>query len=333
MNRIARIASLGHYLPSRVVTNDDLAALMNTSDEWIRERTGIQERRFVDDDMGCTDLGVEAARQALAKAEWDVTDVDFIVFATLSPDLYFPGNAVLLQDRLGMREVGALDIRTQCTGFVYGLATADAYIRMGLADRVLVVGAEVHSRGLRLTDEGRDTAVIFGDGAGAACVEVADEEGPSRILSHSLHGEGKHAGELCIVKPGSADSPYVSAEQIEAGLMAPHMNGREVFRHAVTRFPEAIMEVLEAAGLGLDDLKVLVPHQANLRITEMVGKRLGLGPERVISNIERRGNTTAASIPIAFSEAVDEGRIERGDLVCLAAFGAGFTWGANLLRY
>jgi len=333
MTHRARIASLGHYLPPRVVSNDELAGIMDTSDAWIRERTGIRERRFVDDGQGCTDLGVEAARMAMDRAGWDPAEVDFVIFATLSPDLYFPGNAVLLQDRLGLREVGAIDVRTQCTGFVYSLATADAYIRMGMYKRVLVVGAEVHSRGLRLTDEGRDTAVIFGDGAGAACVERAPEGSASAILTHSLHGEGRYAGELCISKPGSADSPYVSAEQIEQGLMAPHMNGREVFRHAVTRFPEAIHEVLREAGLELDDLKVLVPHQANLRITEMVGKRLGLGSDRVVSNIERYGNTTAASIPIAFSEAVDEGRVERGDLVCLAAFGAGFTWGANLLRY
>ncbi len=334
MPTFARVAGLGHHLPERVVTNDELAALMDTSDEWIRERTGIVERRFVDAETSCTDLAVAASRNAMARAGWEPEEVDHVIFATLSPDLYFPGNGALLQHALGLGQVGALDVRNQCSGFVYALSVADAWVRMGMARRVLVVGAEVHSRGLRMTTEGRDTAVIFGDGAGAACIEAVEGEAPtSRILGHRLHADGKYALELCVVKPGSKDDPFFSADQIEAGLTAPYMNGREVFRHAVTKFPAVIQEVLEAEGLDPSEVDFLVPHQANLRITEAVRQRMGLPEDRVASNIMRYGNTTAASIPIALSEAVEAGKVNRGDLVCLAAFGAGFTWGASLLRY
>ncbi len=341
----ARIVGIGHHVPDRIVTNDDLARLMDTSDEWIRERTGIRERRFVDEDTSCTDLAEAAARRALDDAGWKADEIEFILFATLSPDLYFPGNGVLLQHQLGIGPVGALDLRTQCTGFVYALATADAYIRSGMYDRILVVGAEVHSRGLSLSDEGRDTAVLFGDGAGAVCVEAFEDPAwslgsqeraraaGSRLLGHALHGEGAHALDLCVRKPGSGDSPFIAPEQIQAGDTAPSMNGREVFRNAVRRFPEVIQEVLEPLAITPDEIGYLVPHQANARITEAVRDRLGIPPEKVASNIHRYGNTTAASIPIALSEAVAEGRVGRGDLVCLAAFGAGFTWAASLLRY
>lgn len=333
MSTFARIAGLGHHVPDRVVTNDDLAALMDTSDEWIRERTGIVERRYVEDGTTCTDLAEVASRAAMVNAGWEAGEVDFIIFATLSPDLYFPGNGAILQHQLGLGPVGALDVRNQCSGFVYALSAADAYIRMGMARKVLVVGAEVHSRGLVFSDSGRDTAVIFGDGAAAACVEAVGPESESRILRHALHADGKYARELCILKPGSASAPYVSNDHIEAGLTAPYMNGREVFRHAVTKFPAVIQEVLEAEGLEAADVDFLVPHQANLRITEAVRQRMGLPEDRVASNISHYGNTTAASIPLAFSEAVAEGKVKRGDVVCLAAFGAGFTWGASLLRY
>ena len=332
----ARIAGIGHYVPPRVVTNDDLAAIMDTSDAWIQERTGIQERRFVDEGTSCTDLAEAASRRALDDAGWDPSDVEFILFATLSPDLYFPGNGVLLQHQLGIGHVGALDLRTQCTGFVYGLATADAFIQSGQYRRILVVGAEVHSRGLRLSDQWRDTAVLFGDGAGVVCVEATDGKGwgdSSRFLAHALHSDGAHALDLCARKPGSGDAPFVSAEQIEAGDTAPSMNGREVFKNAVRRFPEVIGEVLEKAGVAPEELGFVVPHQANARITEAVRARLNMPAERVASNIHRYGNTTAASIPIALSESIAEGKVQRGDIVCLAAFGAGFTWAANLLRY
>ncbi len=331
--RRSRIAGVGHYVPERVVTNHDLEQLMDTSDAWIQERSGIRERRFVDPGTGSTALGVKAAQGALADAGWDATDVQFIIFATLSPDLYFPGNGVLLQAQLGLESIGALDVRTQCTGFVYGLSTADAFIRTGMYDRVLLVGGEVHSPGLRMSTEGRDTAVLFGDGAGAVCLEVTDGANGSALLAHRLHADGRFANELTIQCPGAVNSPWLTNAMIEDGLTAPHMNGREVFKHAVTRFPEVIGEVLEAEGMTPADLDLVIPHQANERITEAVRKRLGLPAERVFSNIAKYGNTTAASIPIALSEAVRAGQVQRGSMVCLAAFGSGFTWAASLLRY
>lgn len=331
--RRTRIAGVGHYVPERVVTNQDLEQLMDTSDEWIQERTGIRERRFVDPGIGSSTLGVEAARVALADAGWEPGDVGFIVFATLSPDLYFPGNGVLLQAQLGLASIGALDVRNQCTGFVYGLSVADALIRTGMHDRILLVGAEVHSVGLRMSTAGRDTAVLFGDGAGAVCLEATDGKTESAVLQHRLHADGRFAGELTIPCPGAAHSPWLTSDMIDEGLTAPHMNGREVFRNAVTRFPEVILEVLEAEGMATSDVDLVIPHQANERITEAVRKRLKLPAERVFSNIAKYGNTTAASIPIALSEAVRDGLVRRGSVVCLAAFGSGFTWGASLLRY
>jgi 3-oxoacyl-[acyl-carrier-protein] synthase-3 len=327
------MASVGHFVPDRVVTNHDLEQVMDTSDEWIRERSGIAERRFADDGVGCTDLGIRAAQVAMDKAGWKPEDVDFVLFATLSPDMYFPGNGVLLQRELGLRDVGAMDVRNQCTGFVYAISAADAFIRMGMFDRVLVVGAEKHSAGLRMDSDGRDTAVLFGDGGGAACLEVTDGSDGSRFLWHHLHSDGRYATELCIAKPGAGNTPWISAEMIEEGSVHPYMNGREVFKHAVTKFPAVIQEVLATEGFKPEDVDLVIPHQANERITEVVRKRLGVPDEKVYSNIARYGNTTAASIPIALSEAVAEGLVKRGSLVCLAAFGSGFTWAANLLRY
>jgi len=329
----SRIAGVGHFVPERVVTNDDLAKLMDTSDEWIRERTGIRERRFVEDGVSSSDLGEAAALEALEGAGWKAEDVEFIVFATLSPDLYFPGNGVLLQRDLGVRDIGALDVRNQCTGFVYAMATADAFIRMGMYRRILVVGAEVHSVGLRMDTIGRDTAVLFGDGAGAVCLEATEEEDGSRLIWHHLHADGRYADELTIRKPGSLNRPWIAKEMIDTGDVNPFMNGREVFKHAIVKFPAVIHEVLESQGVTTDDLALVIPHQANERITDAVRKRLGIDPSKVYSNIARYGNTTAASIPIALSEAVRDGLVKRGDLVCLAAFGSGFTWGACLLRY
>ncbi len=329
----AKISGIGKYLPPRVVPNKELESLMETSDEWIQERSGIKERRFAGDDAGSTTMGVEAAKEALANAGWQPEDVQFIIFATLSPDLYFPGNGVLLQRELGLPGIGALDVRNQCTGFVYGLSVADAYIRMGLYERILLVGAECHSPGLRMDTRGRDTAVLFGDGGGAVCIEVTDESDESQVLWHHLHADGKYAEELCIMKPGMGSRPWIGEAMLDDGRVNPYMNGREVFRHAVTKFPAVIKEVVESQGYTIDDVKIVIPHQANLRITEAVRKRLGVPDDRVYSNIERYGNTTAASIPIAFCEAIEEGKIVRGDLVCLAAFGSGFTWGASLLRF
>jgi 3-oxoacyl-[acyl-carrier-protein] synthase-3 len=329
----AKIAGIGKYLPPRVVPNRELESLMDTSDEWIQERSGIKERRFVGDDAGSTTMGVEAAKGAIASAGWQPEDVQFIIFATLSPDLYFPGNGVLLQRELGLAGIGALDVRNQCTGFVYGLSIADAYIRMGLYERILLVGAECHSPGLRMDTIGRDTAVLFGDGGGAVCVEATDESDESQVLWHHLYADGKYAEELCIRKPGMGSRPWIGEAMLDDGSVNPYMNGREVFRHAVTKFPAVIKEAVEFQGYTIDDVRMVIPHQANLRITEAVRRRLGVPDERVYSNIERYGNTTAASIPIAMCEAIDEGQIARGDLVCLAAFGSGFTWGASLLRY
>jgi 3-oxoacyl-[acyl-carrier-protein] synthase-3 len=332
MNRFTRIAGLGHYVPPEVVTNHDLEKLMDTSDAWIQERSGIRERRHAAPGVTCTDLAVEAAKAAMADAGWTPEDVQFVIFATLSPDLYFPGNGVLLQHKLGLGEVGAMDIRNQCTGFVYGLSAADGFIRMGTFDRILLVGAELHSPGLQFNTGGRDTAVLFGDGAGAACLEVTDG-GNGHIMGHRLHSNGEFAEILCVRKPGAANRPWISKEMIDEGSVNPYMNGREVFRHAITKFPEVIFEVLGDHGLTPQDVALVVPHQANERITEAVRKRLDLPTERVYSNIGRYGNTTAASIPIALSEAVKEGIVKRGDLVCLASFGSGFTWAASLLRY
>ncbi len=331
--RLTRIAGVGHFVPERVVTNHDLAALMDTSDEWIRERTGIEERRFAEPEIRCTDLGFMATQAAIADAGWRPDDIQFIIFATLSPDMYFPGNGVLLQHELGLHGIGALDVRDQCTGFVYALSAADAYVRMGMFDRVLVVGAELQSAGLRMTTQGRDTAVLFGDGGGAVCLEVTDGSEGSYLIWHHLHADGRFARDLCIAKPGSANRPWITKEMLDEGSTDPYMNGREVFKHAVTKFPEVIAEALTAQGMTADDLKLVIPHQANERITEAVRKRLRVPEQKVYSNIARYGNTTAASIPLALSEAVKCQQVTRGDLLCLVAFGSGFTWGASLLRY
>ncbi len=329
--RGAKILGTGRALPPRVVTNADLSRLMDTTDEWIVQRTGIRERRFVDPGTGSSALGAEAAAAAIAGAGLSPRDIDFVVFATLSPDYFFPGGGVFVQDKLGMATVGALDVRDQCTGFIYGLSVAEAYVKGGFHDRVLVVGAEVQSTGINLTTEGRDMAVLFGDGAGAAVVGPCE---PGRgILSTHLHSEGKYAKELMAEAPSSIEHPRVSKEMLDAGRQWPRMNGRYVFAHAVRRFPEAIGEALAANGLSVGDLSMVIPHQANLRITQAVGNALKLPEAKVYSNIERYGNTTAASIPIALDECVEQGRIREGDIVCLAAFGSGFTWGAALIRW
>ncbi len=331
--RLSRIAGTGHYLPDRVVTNQDLEKLMDTSDEWIQERSGIVERRFVEPGTGCTDLALEASTAALDEAGWRPEEIEFIIYATLSPDMYFPGNGVLLEQKLGLKNIGALDVRNQCSGFVYGLSAADAYIRMGMYDRILLVGAEVHSTGLQMTTEGRDTAVLFGDGAGAICIDSAGSEDGSYLIWHHLHADGRFADQLCMHAPSSASNPWITKEMIDEGKTMPYMNGREVYKHAVTKFPAVIIEALETQGYSSDDVDMVIPHQANERITEAVRKRLNLTKEKVYSNIARYGNTTAASIPIALSEVVKSGEVKRGDLVCLASFGSGFTWAASLLRY
>jgi 3-oxoacyl-[acyl-carrier-protein] synthase-3 len=330
----ARILGLGHHLPERVVTNADLTRLMDTSEEWIERRTGILERRFVTKDTGPADLALPAAQEALRQAGIAAADLDLILLGTLSPDIDFPCSASLLQRHLGVRGMPAMDVRNQCSGFLYMLAVADKFIRTGGARYVLVAGAEVHSTGLDLSTPGREVAVIFGDGAGAAV--LGPEADPHRgILSTHLHSEGKYAEKLMVEPPSSRVRPRVTEDMLSGpgSRLWPYMEGRYVFKHAVTRFPEVIQEALAASGYSAADLDLLIPHQANLRISQLVALGLELPEEKVFNNIERYGNTTAASIPIALHEAVLQGRVRPGALVCLAAFGSGFTWAAALMRW
>jgi 3-oxoacyl-[acyl-carrier-protein] synthase-3 len=328
----SRVWGTGGAVPERVVTNAELSQLIDTSDEWIRERTGICERRWVvpGSGVGSAELGVEAAQRALADAGLEAGQLDLIIFATLSPDHDFPGNSVFLQRSIGATRAATLDIRQQCTGFVYGLAMADAFLRAGQYRHVLVVAAEVQSTGLDLSSRGRDMTVIFADGAGAAVVGPSDD--PRRmILSSHLHADGTHAEDLWCEFPSSRHWPRLTAEAMAEGRHYPRMNGRLVFRHAAQRMAEVTREAMHANGRSLDELALLVPHQANLRILERVRDLLRLPDEKVAVNIDRYGNTTGASIPLALDENRRTGRVRPGDLVCLVAFGAGFTWGATLL--
>jgi 3-oxoacyl-[acyl-carrier-protein] synthase-3 len=327
----ARIISTGRYLPEKIVTNDDMTKLVPTSDEWIRERTGIIQRHFVDREIGVSDLGYEAAKIALDRAGLKASDLDFIIFGTLSPDYMFPGSGCPLQALLGVPGIGALDVRTQCTGFVYGLAVADAFIRTGQYQRILLVGAEIHSTGLEYTERGRHIAVLFGDGAGAVILDASEND--RGILSTHLHADGRYVKDLWGENPGSRRIPRLYPGILEDGSCYPQMNGREVFKHAVTKFPEVIWEALNANHLTLEEVKLVIPHQANLRITESVTQRLNLPPEKMFSNIQRYGNTTAASIPIALDEALEMGKIQEGDIIVLASFGSGFTWASAAIRW
>lgn len=332
------ITGVGHYVPERVVTNFDLAEVMDTNDEWIQERTGIVERRHIEpgSKISSTDLGVKAAQNALKDAGLTAQDIDFILFATLSPDYYFPGNGVLVQKELGCKTIGAMDIRNQCSGFVYALTTADMFIKSGKYKNILVIGAEVHSFGLDMSDEGRGVSVIFGDGAGAVIVSATEDENRG-IIATNIHSEGEYAEELAVKFPGTrlgwSDEVLKDEHSITKADLYPHMNGNYVFKHAVTRFPESIQEALAEANLTKDDLDLFVPHQANLRISQFVQRQLGLPDEKVFNNIQKYGNTTAASIPIALSEAKAEGKIKEGDVVLLSAFGAGFTWGSVIMKW
>jgi len=332
----SRITGLGKFLPERIVTNEELSELMDTSHDWIVERTGIHERRFVakDSDEGTASMGVKAAEQAIARAGISKDDIDLIVFATLSPDYYFPGSGVLLQDLMGIGTCPALDVRNQCSGFVYSLSVADQFIKTGMYKNVLVVGSEYHSGGLDLTTRGRTVSVIFGDGAGAAVVSRSDDSDKG-ILSTHLHSEGKHAKELSIIGPSTKKWIHEVFEDYDPNDMDyhPYMNGQLVFKNAVVRFSEVIHQALEANGLGPSDIDMLVPHQANLRIAQFVQKKFGLSDDQIYNNIMRYGNTTAASIPIALCEAWEEGKIKEGDHVMLAAFGSGFTWGSAMIRW
>lgn len=332
----SKIIGLGHYVPENVVTNDDLSELMETNDEWIQERTGIKERRHVvKGEDTTTTMGVKAAKIAIERAGIDKDDIDFIVFATLSPDYYFPGPGVLVQRDLGIKTVGALDVRNQCSGFVYGISVADQYIKSGMYKNVLVIGSEVHSTGLDMTTRGRGVSVIFGDGAGAAVVS-REEDTTKGILSTHLHSEGQHAEELSLIAPGMGKrwvTDIIEENDPNDESYYPYMNGQFVFKNAVVRFSEVIMEGLQTNGLDPSDINMLVPHQANLRISQFVQKKFGLSNDQVYNNIMNYGNTTAASIPIALTEAWEKDKIKSGDLVVLAAFGSGFTWGSVIIRW
>ncbi|UOQ95913.1 ketoacyl-ACP synthase III [Hymenobacter sp. 5317J-9] len=332
--RHSYIAGVGHYVPSRVVKNAELEPMMNTSDAWIQERTGIQERRWFEEGTDTTaNMAANASRKALEMAGVEANDVQMIVFATLSPDYFFPGSGVLLQRELGItNNCPALDVRNQCSGFVYALSVADQFIRTGMYDTVLVVGSEIHSSGLDKSPNGRGVAVIFGDGAGAVVLRPSTEEGQG-ILSTHLHSQGEFAEELIVKEPSSnRDNRNQRMMENEQDLY-PFMNGQNVFKHAVVRFPQVIKEALDQNGYQPQDVDMLIPHQANLRITQYVQQKMGLTDDKVFSNIQRYGNTTAASVPLALSEAVQEGKIKRGDLVCLAAFGSGFTWASALIKW
>ena len=305
---------------------------MDTSDDWITERTGIRNRRFVEDGTGSSELGYNAAVKAIEKAELSPKDIDFIIVATIIPDYFFPGNGCLIGQMLGLPGVGALDVRNQCSGFIYALSVADSFIQSGVYDNILVIGAEAHSVVLKMTSEWKDTAVLFGDGGGAV-VLAPSEDGSKGILSNHLHADGTYAKDLWLEVPGSRQNPWLTHEMIDDERHHPKMNGSKVFKHAVRRFPEVIKEALERNSLTVDDISLLIPHQSNQRITQAVAKRLGLGMEKIYSNIDRYGNTTVASIPIALDEAVEEERIKDGDIVIFAAFGAGFTWASTAIRW
>ena len=344
-----KIGGIGMYVPENVYTNQDMTKFMDTSDEWIQERTGIKERRFAKRlEETTTTMGVEAAKKAIEQAGIQKEDIDFIIFATLSPDYYFPGCGVLVQRALGLKEIGALDIRNQCSGFIYALSVGDQFIKTGMYKNILVIGSEKHSFGLDFSTRGRNVTVIFGDGAGAVVLQPTADPNQG-ILSTHLHSDGSDAEVLAMINPGSHSNYWkpdlanledvelggqvMTHEMIEAAQMYPNMDGPAVFKKAVVKFPEVIMEALHANGYEPADIKVLIPHQANLRISQFVQQKLKLSDDQVFNNIQKYGNTTAASVPIALFEAIDAGKIQRGDLVCLAAFGSGFTWASALLKW
>ncbi len=343
------IAGIGMYVPENVVTNDYLTKFMDTNDEWIQERTGIKERRYAHRTKETTTtMGVEAAKIAMERAGVTPQDIDFIIFATLSPDYYFPGCGVLVQRALNMKEIGALDVRNQCSGFIYALSVGDQFIKSGMYKNILVIGSEKHSFGLDFNTRSRNISVIFGDGAGAVVLQPTEDENRGIISTH-LHSDGHSAEILAMYNPGThanfwqeglADfddaeigEMFESHTMIDKAQNRPYMDGPEVFKKAVVKFPEVIMEALNKNGYTTADIKMLIPHQANLRISHFVQQRLKMKDDQVYNNIQRYGNTTAASIPLALCEAWQEGKIKEGDLVCLAAFGSGFTWASALLQW
>ncbi len=332
----SKISGLGYYVPENVVTNNDLSKIIDTNDEWIIERTGIQERRhIIRGEDTTTSMGVKAAEIAIKRSGVTKEDIDFVVFATLSPDYYFPGPGVLVQRDLGLRTVGALDVRNQCSGFLYALSVADQYIKTGMYKNILVIGSEVHSTGLDMTSRGRSVSVIFGDGAGAAVLS-REEDLTKGILSTHLHSEGQHAEELAVIAPGMGKrwiTDILADNDPNDESFFPYMNGQFVFKNAVVRFSEVILEGLNANNLQVSDIDMLVPHQANLRISQFIQQKFKLSDDQVFNNIQKYGNTTAASIPIALTEAWEQGKIKSGDTVVLAAFGSGFTWASAIIKW
>ncbi len=329
--RKAYIDAIGMYVPENVVTNQDLEKLMDTSDEWIRERSGIQERHHVDGEC-TTDLALKAAEEALEKAGMQAEDVEHIIFSTMASDYFTPGGGPMMTRRLGIPGTPALDIRMACSGFLYGLSISKAFIESGAYNNILLITSEVQSVALDFTTAGRDTAVLFGDGAAATIIKATDED--RGLLSVKTHSDGRYAEDLMLRTPSTLDNPFLTKELLDKGYGQVVMNGRTVFKHAITKFPQVISEALEAAGVEKSEVKLVVPHQANLRITEAVANRLELEMHKVVySNIHKYGNTTSASIPIALYEAMQEGKINRGDIIVVASFGAGFTWGASVMRW
>lgn len=347
---LSKIAGIGKYVPANVVSNSDLTKYMETNDEWIQERTGIKERRYAHrTEETTTTMAVEAAKIAIERAGTTAEEIDFIVFATLSPDYYFPGCGVLVQRAMKMKEIGALDIRNQCSGFLYALSVADQFIKTGMYKNILVIGSEKHSFGLDFTTRGRNVSVIFGDGAGAIVLQPTLKEGQG-ILSTHLHSDGEAAEILAMYNPGThanywgtkdyasfdeaeIANMFMSKKMIDNEQLYPFMDGQSVFKKAVVKFPEVIMEALNKNGYATTDIDMLIPHQANLRISQFVQQKLKLSDDKVFNNIQQYGNTTAASVPIALCEAWENGKIKDGDLVCLAAFGSGFTWASALMKW
>jgi len=332
----SKIIGTGFYVPDNVVTNDDLSKIMETNDAWIQERTGIKERRWIKEGSGesTTSMAFEASKNAIKNAGIDKDDIDFIIFATLSPDYYFPGGGVQIQDLLDIPTVGALDVRNQCSGFIYAMSVADQFIKTGMYKNILVIGSEYHSGGIDKTTRGRGISVLFGDGAGAVVVSRS-EKGGQGLLSTHLHSQGKHADKLIMEGPSTKQwvPKILEANDPDDESYFPHMDGQLVFKNAVVRFSEAIYEGLEANKLDVNDIDMLVPHQANLRISQFIQRKFKLNDDQVFNNIMKYGNTTAASIPIALAEAVEQGKIKEGDLVVLAAFGSGFTWGSVIMKW
>lgn len=329
----AKLIGIGHYVPDRIVTNFDLEKVMDTTDEWIKERTGISERRYFNPEKDTVaNMASRASKLAIDRSGLEVSDIEFIVFATITPDYFFPGSGVLLQRELGLEGIGALDVRNACSGFIYALSVAEQYIKANTYKNILVVGAEIQSSALEMNDRGRSVSVIFADGAGAVVLQATEDSDISGVLSTHLHADGRYAEELYVKDPGSSRKNRLTKDMIDEVGIRAHMNGNMVFKHAVVKFQEVIFEALEANKLETSDIDLFIPHQANLRISQFVQKQLGLGNDKVFNNIMRYGNTTAASIPIAMSEAWEEEKLKPKDLLCIAAFGSGFTWASALIK-